>query len=285
MMVTKVVENMGHVEAIKKEVSKRLKDSKIGEAITEDAYSKLRSEISKERTRYDDGIPKKYMDLGLKEAGVKVRAPVPEPPSKKPTSPATAESVKSEQETLPEPEPVLVCMNCQAYYVDDVEELSRCLLGIEPTEENECAIHDIHSGRPMTTDYKCAHCGGLTLNRFLKGSDVDSTHDMEFDTYSHDLCYHDHLVGKFDIKGKCHECLNVGCQLLDLVEESHDPDEGSLDIEVKHCPSSRGWFDQRPKVSIEEVNKEVQKRVEAFVKESREIFEKKRSAEAAGRSA
>ena len=273
-MISSATTKMKNAEAVETEVKKLLEKGEIESTISEDDFST----ISKKLTNSSSEISKTSMRIGLKDAGIKVQAPKPDVDSKKPTSPATAEAV--------EQKPVLVCMNCQAYYVnDDNEELNRCMFDIEPTEENECAVQSLFPGRPKNSEYKCPHCEGLTLSKFFDGLDVETSYEHEFDAYSHDVCAIDHLLEEYDIKGKCHECRNDDCQLISHVVESKDPDKGALDIVVNHCPETRWYFSPRPKMSIENINKEVQKRVDKFVKESLKAFEKAKAAEAAGGTA
>lgn len=279
-MVNSSVRKMQNAETVKTEVSKLLKDGKIDSKISEKEYSRLQNKFG--------SFTKGSIDMGLKDAGIKVHARVPEPESDRRIGPATVEKVTSKVETLPERKSVIVCKNCQAYYEDDIETLSRCLLGIAPTEDNECVVHDVIPGRPKTIDCKCSHCGGLTLDRFLTGTGIEVIRDWEFDTHSHDLCWQVHLLQKFDVKGKCHSCLNSGCQLLELLENANefDLEKGDfLDVEVKNCPEITGWFSPRPDITIEELNGEVQMRVNAYIDECRLQSEKMRAEKAAGRSA
>lgn len=278
MMVSKSVTNMEHAEAIQKVAPARLKDGQLEQKITPEEFNDFRAKISKERTGHTDGIPKAYVEKGLKAAGIRIVAPKLDVQSLKPVSPATAKAAKLE--------PVLVCKNCQLYFEAPIISgglESCCIIGIEPTEDNECAVQLKAMGSPSYRYKKCLYCGGVTIDQFLKGLPVDtgfekSKKDKTF--IAHNLCVMDLKLKEFDIKGKCQLCINSNCELLDAVEH------GQLDVEVKHCPEENEdrilWFTPRPDIIIEDINEEVKSRIGEFVTDARKDFEKTK---AAGRAA
>lgn len=267
MMVSKAVENMQHTDAIQKVLAPRLLKEKPDSQITVQEFEDFRAKVSKERTGHSDGIPKRYVEEGLKQAGIKINRKV-DIETMKPVSPATAKAIKEE--------PVKVCANCTFALRKDLS----CQIGLEPDGNNECPVQPLSSGWPEEMKHKCLYCGGITFDDFLDNLGVDTTWEESDDGprfVAHDLCVHDKLLKELDIKGQCHECNNHDCELLEAVAN------GKLDVEVKHCPEvseSRWnrWFTRRPEMSIEEINIEVQKRIDDFVKEAREQSEKMKTA-------
>jgi len=293
-MVRQVETKMAHISHVQKTVTMMLKDGIIGEKIHEDKVIDLRAKISKEHTKYSDGITQDSFKKGLRAAGVSITTVQPKAKDMKPSSPAspsadassqttvlTAETVIHESEPEPETvtEPIKVCANCR-FALDDGEDYS-CQIGQEPNEENECAIQFYVPGSAPDTRFRCHYCGGITIPHFIEQFDVkvyDTQTEDGFMHRYHTLCEHFENLKELDVKGECHKCAEDRCNLLSVVSHM------DVDVTVNHCPRKQDL----PEYSIKEINKEVQKQLDHFVKQCQEDYEKVEQAEttvvAAGRS-
>lgn len=267
-MVGDVLERKKQAKAIAADLEKMKSAGKIEEAITPEKADALRNQFA--RSLHTTNPPtKRTMQEAMRTAGVKLAKPKEElvattaETGMKPKSPTRFAEDREQPRLKP-------CLNCQNHH----EHSGNCLFSLTPDKDNRCPAQE--SGRPMRVEPHCLVCGGLVIEDLMDKLKVKYEESMAKngnDHNCHTMCLIDQTIASGTLDGKCKSCQSDSCQILQIMwDEARDHStETPLTLLVKQCPEGKKystWFDPRPELSLEEINKRAREYVEELKAEA-----------------